>query len=199
MISLAIMGLIAVLLANTLNFNRQTIERFQVFSRSVDDMVVRRSLVGWIERMPLVSNFSENTALLQGGQETLEFKSLVADDFFWGGTLTQFTITVRSRAVKGQAIVIRGRGKHRLNQDPIDRDFVLVSGAKNVRFSYYGSGSKTPQKSWHSKWTESNHLPDLIKLEWEYSDGNPAPPLTFIPGKIERQRYMSLSSLVPPE
>lgn len=198
MVSLAIMGLITVLLANALNFNRQTIVRYGALSETADEMLNRRALKNWIEQIPLASDGADAIATLEGDESSFRFNTLTIDGTFWGGALTEVAVTLRS--VDGaQALVLQGVGRHPTEEEPLEREWMLVQPVGRIALSYFGRVSHNSDKGWQSNWSDTNFLPDLVKIEWEGPHGEPVPPLTLQPAKRSFQRYMSLSSLVPPE
>jgi len=198
MISLVVMGMIAVLLANVLNYNRQTIERFQSFSVTADELLVQHKLRAWVEQMPLGSKPGAASASLEGDDVRLRFHTLVFDGSFWPARVVDFTVELRSLQDK-KVLAVQGRGLDPSQNEYIVHEWDLAQDVDSIRFTYFGRMAGSSQKGWQTTWSETGYLPDLVKLEWDNQDGTPAPPLTLLPGKEERQRYMSLSSLVPPE
>jgi len=198
MISLAIMGFVTVLLASALNFERQTIERFGLIAAETTNLVNRRTLRALTEQIPLSSEEVDADALLEGSDASMRFWTQIASDSFWGGALTE--IVVETHLVEGEPLLLaRGRGKHPSEQEPVELEWVLAGPVENVSISYFGRISEGSEREWRSHWSNASYLPELIKLEWEDPGGFPVPPLTLQPAKVELQRYMSLSSLVPPD
>ncbi|MFP3325075.1 hypothetical protein R0K05_18610, partial [Planococcus sp. SIMBA_160] len=74
----------------------------------------------------------------------------------------------------------------------------LSQAASGLSIRYYGRRSSDTKRQWYDHWSDPAYLPDLVKIEWDREDGKPIPPLTLLPAKDERQRFISLSSLVPP-
>jgi type II secretory pathway pseudopilin PulG len=197
MISLIIMGMIAVLLANALNFNRQALERSQFLSQETEMLSAHHSLRTWVEDMPL--NYSGKTAqdYFEGDQRSLRFQTLVTDGTFFGGEPTEFTISLVPDSAN-TSLVLHGTSRRPTDDNAHELKYVLAAKVSVIAFSYYGRISTETEKRWYDSWSDKNYLPDLVKIEWETEGGTPAPPLTLLPGKVERQRVMSLSSLVPP-
>ena len=190
MISLAIMALIAVFLANTLNFNRLSLERMQLTSAQTGLYVNRQTLRKRIEEIP-ISAVEPN--LFQGDATSLKFKTVVLDGSFWAG---EWTTVVLSQG-EDDSLSMQLSGRHPTEALPLQTELSLASNITGLSISYYGFRQAEQKSLWGAIWAEGNRLPDLVKVEWD-SSGKPSPPLTFVPGKVERQRYMSLSSLVPP-
>lgn len=190
MISLAIMALIAVFLANTLNFNRLSLERIQLTSRQTEQYLNRETLRTHIEEIPITAVEPD---LFQGTAESLVFKTVVLDGSFWAGEWT----TVRLSRGDDDGLSMQMSGRHPSEAIPQQSELSLASNISGFSILYYGFRQAEQKALWGETWAEGNRLPDLVKIEWDTS-GRPSPPLTFVPGKVERQRYMSLSSLVPP-
>ncbi|WP_424831382.1 hypothetical protein [Ruegeria sp.] len=197
MIALAIMGMIAVLLANALSFNRQTIERFHVLNSSTDEIYARRLLKQWIEQMPLSKRNGDNTFGLDGTRDSLTFGTLVDDGQFEAGWYTVFSVELQPQN-GSSALVLRGLGRGEPNDQQIELQWTIANAVEHLSFSYFGQTDSSPQKAWYTDWSSDYPLPDLVKLEWETETGVPSPPITLLPGKHNHQRFMSLSSLLPP-
>ena len=198
MISLAILGMITILLASALNNNRQTLERFSSLSQATENMVSLRSLKGWVEQMPVNSSSNEIDALLTGDQASMAFQTLTTGGVFWGGSLAEFQIELQTQD-GNQTLLIRGTGRHPVHETQVTSDFIIAHHVERVKFSYFGRKADDTEKGWFSSWSTSRATPELVKIEWETVGGIPYPPLTLQPGKANLQRYMSLSSLLPPE
>lgn len=194
MIALAIMTLIAVFLANVLDFNRQSLDRAGRFSDRAEQVLTRETLRHWIEEMP--HGFGTGTARdgFEGTGTQLRFQTLVIDGTFWAGELTEVTIGLDATG----DMMMSARGRHAKREDRLHISRVLATEIGTMTLSYYGRMSGADRSAWHNAWADEGRLPDLVKLEWTYTSGRPAPPLTLVPAKTARQRYMSLSSLVPP-
>ena len=197
MISLIIMGMIAVLLANALNFNRQSLSRSNIISNQTEMLLLQHSLRRWVEGMPLDYSGKTGRWLFEGDKHYLRFRTLVPDGSYQSGELTEFTLTVKT-IEEHQSIILQGSGQHPTINTPHTLQIALARNTSSLVISYFGRISSEPEKHWYESWSDEVYLPDLVKIEWEDSKGFPSPPLTLQPGKVERQRYMSLSSLVPP-
>lgn len=197
LVSLAIMGMIAVLLANALNFNRQSLDRARFLSDETDMILVHHTLRGWIEAMPL--DYAGGTAFefFDGKAQRLRFRSVVADGSFSEGEVAEFVLE-GSENGENRSLVVRGRGQHPSREEGHEITSVLENSLSRLKIRYYGRRSSDAEPQWHDGWEDETYLPDLVKIEWETGDGEPVPPLTLQPGKVERQSTMSLSSLVPP-
>lgn len=197
LVSLAIMGMIAVLLANALNFNRQSLDRARFLSGETDMILAHHTLRDWIEAMPL--DYAGGTALefFEGAAQRLRFLSLVTNGSFREGEVAEFVLEV-SEAGKNRFLVVRGRGQHPSREEEHEITRVLAGSLSKLEIRYYGRRASDTEPQWHDGWKDETYLPDIVKIEWETGDGEPVPPLTLQPSKVERQSTMSLSSLVPP-
>ena len=125
MISLIIMGMISVLLANTLNFTRQSMGRSLILSDETEMLLGQHSFRSWIEDIPL--NYSGKTArvFFEGSDRNLRFRTLVTDGSFWGEEPVEFTLAMVSTE-EGQSIVVQGTGRHLTKEVPHILQHILV-------------------------------------------------------------------------
>ena len=197
LVSLAIMGMIAVFLANAINFNRQSLDRARFLSDETQTILAYHTLQGWIEDIPLDYAGSIALEFFEGEAQKMRFKSLVTDGSFRQGEISEFVLEISIIDGK-RSLVIRGRGQHPLREEEYTISRVLSDSLSRLKIRYYGRRSSGVESQWYDRWYDETYLPDLIKIEWETDNGTPVPPLTLQPGKVERQSTMSLSSLVPP-
>ena len=182
MIALIIMALIAVLLANVLDFNRQVLERSTGWSKDTTHHLARQDLRNYIEDLPIRYGDHDARHFFEGTVNSMTFR-LAENDASDKEELFSLTLASGTLAVTHPTMSIAHP--------------VLSEDAENLLISYFGRVSGEPDKRWHTAWSDPTFLPDLVKIEWD-QDGQPAPPLTLLPAKHARQRYISLSSLVPP-
>ena len=182
MIALIIMALIAVLLANVLDFNRQVLERSTGWSRETTHHLARQDLRNLIEDLPIRYGDYDARHFFEGTDRSMTFR-LAENDASDKEELFSLTLTSGTLAVTPPSKSIAHP--------------VLSKATENLLISYFGRVAGEPDKRWHTAWSDPTFLPDLIKIEWD-QDSQPAPPLTLLPAKLARQRYISLSSLVPP-
>jgi len=197
LISLVIMGMIAVLLANAFNFNRQSLDRARFLSTETERILARRALRDWMEAMPLDYAGASAHEFFEGGASRLRFRSLVTDGTFREGEVAEFVLEI-SENDGVQSLVLSGQGQHPSQEEDHRIIRNLADNVSQLNILYYGRRSSDNQPQWHDSWFDMTYLPVLIKIEWEYDTGVPAPPLTLQAGKTDRQSTMSLSSLVPP-
>lgn len=197
LVSLVIMGMIAVLLANALNFNRQSLDRTRFLSDETEMILAHHTLRKWIEAMSL--DYGGDTALefFEGHEQRLWFRSVVADGSFSVGEVAEFVLEI-SENEGNQSLDVRGRGQHPSGEEAHEITRVLEDSLSRLKIRYFGRRSSDAEPQWHDSWEDETYMPNLVKIEWETGNGVPVPPLTLQPGKVERQSTMSLSSLVPP-
>jgi len=193
LVSLVIMAMVTVLLANALNFNRQALDRARGLSDSTDLLIARTTLRDWMEDMPVV--FGEETAVefFDGQSAGLRFKAYLRDQSFWGGETVEISLSLQSETLR-----IEAQGVHPNGTEPLSQTIDLARDVSAFEIGYFGRRSTDSGPTWHAAWQDRTQLPDLVKIEWEQGDGVPMPPLTLQPALKDRQSVMSLSSLVPP-
>ncbi|MDA7425612.1 PulJ/GspJ family protein [Thalassococcus lentus] len=182
MISLIIMALIAALLANVLDFNRQVLDRSTTWSEDTTYHLARHDLRNFIENLPIRYGDHNAQHFFEGTDRSMTFRLSVV-----GGGDDEELFAL---ALESGTLAITRRSQNIAHP-------VLSRTTNNLLISYFGRVTGEPDKSWHSTWSDPTFLPDLVKIEWD-QNGQPAPPLTLQPAKHARQRYISLSSLVPP-
>lgn len=197
LISLAIMGMIAVLLANALNFNRQSLERSRFLSDETELVLARLTYRSWVEAIPLDYFGGTAREYFEGDARTLRLRSLVTDGSFRKDEVVELMLGT-SEDGGDQTLVVQARGQHPDREEDHSINRILVENLTQLKIRYYGRRSSEAEPRWYDSWSDDTYLPNLVKVEWETGDGDPVPPLTLQPGKIERQSTMSLSSLVPP-
>lgn len=190
MVSLILMGLIAIILANALDFNRQSLERTRLVNSEIQKLLNQQKVRARLEGIPLDYAGQTSPEFFEGRQNALRFRSFSENDL----EITEFEIEAETTD-KQTTLIVSAIALETERARQIDR--ILSENISALRLSYYGRLSSDQEARWHNTWQDPIYLPDLIKVEWE-EDGKPVPPLTIQPGKTERQRTMSLSSLVPP-
>ncbi|MEX0301156.1 MAG: hypothetical protein AB3N24_01920 [Leisingera sp.] len=184
--------MIAVLLANALNFSRRQLERTLPLSAETEFFLARDTLRHWAEEMPIKRGPSPTAPALQGTNSELSFETLVHDGEFWGGQ----PIAVTLRMEQNQ-LIAKASGFASIQLEPMNRTLVLSPNAQALSISYYGRNNNDPTPRWHPAWENGSSLPVLIKIEWEYKDGQPLPPLTLRPAHHDLNRSISLSDVIP--
>lgn len=198
MVSLVIMGMISVLLANALSFDRRALERSGLLSSMTDRRVSQRQLMGLIEAIPLVSPSASASDIFEGKAQRVQFKTRdVSNNDPTSSLLKPYEIRLSSQTDTPE-LYFGPASPEEANVSDDNTGILLAENIIYLRITYFGRISGETEPGWHAAWSDSTYLPLLVKLEWETGDGTPAPPLTLQPGKIERQSSMSLSSLVPP-
>lgn len=194
LISLAIMGMIAVLAANAFSFAQKSEKNARSLSDEIQMMVNRETMKNRIEQIPIGASGDTDAYRFTGGHQTLQFKSRVKDNSFWVGALTDFQLALIDRN-----LVLTGQGIHPNGKEAHSASRKLAADVIDLKITYYGRPSTENVEKWHRKWSDNTSLPTLVKLEWQTKNQQVSPPLTMVPGKADRKKFMSLFSLVPAE
>ncbi|UWP96192.1 hypothetical protein K3X48_04170 [Aliiroseovarius crassostreae] len=182
LISLTIMGLLAILLANALNFSSKLLSKGRITSGWTEQLLAQDTLRRLVETIPLDLKGAPATEVFSGTPERFKFVS----------SSKHYRVSV-FHDDQTSILVLKSR-----SNDGTSTETTLGSQITNVQMNYFGKRSDQPEPQWHPSWSDPKNFPDLVKLEWETLDGHPLPPLTFQPAKSERHNVMSLSSLLPP-
>lgn len=197
LLSLALMAMLAVFIANAMNFTRQVTARASQNDPIVEEALARERLRSWVERIPLEFSGAVASERFSGTEHEMTFSSLAHDELFWAGALTEFTLKTVIEEV-GPTLSLFAIGQSGPEAQPTQHVFKIAIISSEPTIRYFGRLNTEETNRWHREWSDPVQLPLLVKLEWNAADGTPSPPLTLQPAKTARQRYMSLSSLVPP-
>lgn len=195
LMALAVMGLIAIGVASAINFGRQVLDRSFLVSNAAEQALSRQILRKWAEEMPL--RFGNETAaeFFELREGSFWFRSLPLESDFWLGEPTRVALVLSE---ENGPLVIEGNGLTWETKSARTETRILGRQVTDLHITVYGRKSEDADPKWHEDWNDPTFLPDLVRITW-VEDGQIAPPLTLIPAKTARQRYMSLSSLVPPD
>jgi len=195
LVSLSVMGLVAILLANAMNFSRQALLRTDTALTAKDAHVMRSRLVQWAENMPLDYHGDTARSLLLGTTTSLGFSASIDA---YGLSPTQRSWISLATQAQENTLVMTLEGISASGEQPQTFSSVLAKNTTKFSLSYFGRLSTEPSSRWHDEWSDPVYLPNLVKIEWQTPSG-PIPPITFQPARKERQRLISLSSLLPPK
>ena len=197
LIGLFIMTLIAVLLANVMNFTRLGYNRTAAFKKSGEYILAREDLRTWMSQMPLNAPGVQDGPQFSGTLKSFSFRTWIESGVF--NITSPVLVNIRIESIDEQpTLVLEATGRHPIEDREVVLKRPLSSNASNVSIRYYGVLEDDPVPQWRDKWFDTVHLPKLVKMEWDLNDGTAVPPLTLRPAIDEIQRFMSLSSLVPP-
>lgn len=191
LVSLAVLALIAVAMASTLNTGRQIWNRTENVGHKTEIAIARQTLRNFLEHVPLPKEAGRAQTYLSGQAGSVTFLSFPETSAF---DLSEPVTVVTLADVVG----FRVEGKLSLGAEAVVRQYLLAPPNSFWAFSYFGASSATGPRTWSDTWQSTFSLPDLIKIEITDAGGQVQPPLTVVPGRIWRQREMSLSSLLPP-
>ena len=186
MISLAMMGLMATVLANVLNFNRLSIERSQRVAVNTEFELSRLNLRTWIESLSLTQVRLDEFVALSGDEQHFRLSSRTPNGAFSDQSPVVISLETIAQASRTDLLAI-GSGMHSTESEALEIRQVLGKDISRLVVHYYGRISSESQNRWHTRWSDDTFLPLLIKIEWDNADGRPAPPLTLEPAKTERQ------------
>lgn len=197
MISLIIMTMVTVLVANAFDFNRRSLTTSEYLSAETSYLLNQHAYRKWLEDLPLDYDGRSGLEYFEGGVEALRFRASPKDDIFPSENPTEFTLELSRHGPRTDLTVtaIEVHSSNNPPEKPSSR--TLDTNVVNFSISYFGRIGREQKERWHANWHDPTFVPDLVKLEWDTEKG-PRPPLTIVPGLFERQRFMSRSSLVPP-
>lgn len=196
LISLIVMAMIGVLLGSTLDFNRQTLSVAAHKSLKTDLYIRRVALRDWIEGIPTDYQGHEASDVFSGDNQSLTFRTSLQNSENGETGFAWVHLNVQGNQPNSN-LVARVRFE-RNSEGESNRTHLLAEQVSYLKLTYYGRPAPTQQNDWFDHWNDSENLPRLVKIEWETRNGVPNPPIVALPAKTERQKIMSLSSLVPP-
>ncbi|MEP4927792.1 MAG: hypothetical protein ABJT31_08430 [Hyphomicrobiales bacterium] len=194
LVSLSLMALIAILVAQSIDHLRRSTDRAFLLSDATQMRVNHETLRHAIDAMPV--RFGTETAqdYLSGDAQSMTFKTILNNGVFWAGQPVQASF-VSSQSKDGVlALLVKMSGISLEDQSPVLIEYIIASNVTKHSISYFGSQTPTASSSWHSDWQSTVRLPLLVKIEWEEIRGKPFPPLTLRPGWKEMQNERHRSS-----
>jgi len=187
LVSMAVLAMISVALVSTLSTGQQVWQRSEQSARQADLAVTRHRLRMLIEHIPVASRSEQ---ILTGTKEEFLFLTFPEDEALALDEPVIVSLNVSSGSYEITGLL--------LDKQRITIHQALASENAVISISYYGAKTAISEKNWHDTWDGVPILPDLIKITIVEENGYQHPPLTVIPGRIWRQREISLSSLSPP-
>jgi len=180
LISLALMGFIAIGLSSIGRTGSQSWERLDATDNVNDQALARFRVRQQFEALPLVKPGLPIQEILQVQQSG---DALI---LFWGQE-EQWSIDWSDAALTfGPNLAERNTWEQ------------LYPVAAEISVTYFGIKSPRTPAQWYDDWIGATLIPQLIKFEVTDESGRAHPPLTIQPGKLERQSEISASSLFPP-
>lgn len=191
LISLALLGLISVVLASSLEFGRQVWKRAGAYSEIEQTAILRSSLRDWMQEI-------DDHATIKGTHQIISFKvqpTIVPHPDI-------FHMDVRLEIEKEQrsdVLSLSLTGYDVTNKVIFKDKRILQSGLNEITINYYGRITPQDPKAWRNDWDfEIGHI-DLIKITAKGASGSIFIPFTARIGASLTQRKISASSLVPPD
>jgi len=197
LVSLAILGMITVAIVTTLGTGRRVWEKSDTLDQTLDFALTRERLRTLIEAIPMPRTDGESARLFSGHAFGFSFLSLPGDGSFFAGIPIKVTVDI-TPGENVRLLRFAESGRLDISGSLETRVRILDDHAVSVKISYFGNLTPEGPPEWYAEWYSIQGLPELVKIEWERAGGVSFPPLTVRPGLIERQRFVSASSLVPP-
>jgi general secretion pathway protein J len=175
LVGLTLLGLIVAVLAGALRIGL-------IGARTVDDrsgwLNEVRTVQGVIRRAvessrPVVWRDGADSNIGFSGSEKL--LDLIADLPAWGDIAGPFVVRF---ALVGDALVMTRRASSGDRQRfdfnrPVERR-TLVRAVTDMRLSYYGVGERRLRRRWWPSWSGRADLPEMVRLEIDFADGDRA-------------------------
>ncbi|WP_193222071.1 hypothetical protein [Amylibacter sp. SFDW26] len=191
LISLALLAVISVGLASSLDFGRQVWLRADTYSNIETTVMLRNIVKEWVEEI-------EDSSNVTGTSETMDF--VIYPKIVPNPKVTQLKISLfKSNISLGDALMFSARG-YDLDGNTVFQDQrALKDGLIDINIQYYGNTHPNTSKEWHSAWDHKQGTLDLIKVTAQTNSGAVFIPFTARVGKTARYKKISASSLVPPD
>ncbi len=184
LLSLALLAIMSVLIAGSMDFSRRVWEQGANLSDTSDQAIVRYEL-----RQIVESWDRKGDAVFVGGQDRFSWQGLARV----AGAAARFDVSVETEQRNGRtdlALLRALDGQAHVSQ-------TLADQLKNIRFLYFGQIEARQERAWHETWP-GPAPPKLIKIEALRANGRAWPPIVLKPGKMADQRLISSSSPLPP-
>lgn len=195
MISLALLGIMAGLIAGTLDFGRRAWEQTDGLSLIAETALARADVRDWFSW----ATFRDHPALpraFEGRPDGFDYAGAVARDGF--DAIDRMTAELAiAPSERGQNLTWRFAAQG-ADDAQIEIHVEVGSALRGVRVQYYGLRYLGEDPAWHDLWPRDARVPRLIKITAERSDGRAWPPLVIVPRKALVQRRISVSSPLPP-
>ena len=191
LISLALLGLISVALASSLDFGRQVWKRAEGYSDIEQTAVLRSSLRGWMQE-------TEDHAAIIGSEQSISFT--VRPSISPHPDIFQMDVTLGIEKGQNADILFLSLVGYNIADKVIFQDRrIFQSDLQKITITYYGNASSQKPKTWHNEWSFEEGQIDLIKITANNASGRVFIPFTARIGISLAQRKISASSLVPPD
>lgn len=168
LVGLMLFGLLASLLTGSLTFGRRAWETGEAaFARSADLRLVQSFLREQFGAAQLSWNPADDEVVgFEGRPGSATFLCGVSERMAAGG-LRRVTVAVEDD----------GSGRRlSLTQRPIEANGasgtqrILLEGAGDARFEYFGAVPSDDAPAWHAVWKEAGRLPSLVRLRIAFED-----------------------------
>lgn len=178
LVALSLLGLLAVALASTTGLGLRAWSGTAEITEQVDrtraaQQVLRRTLSAlypeWTADRPAYVDFF-------GASDEMKFLAPAPAALGIPG-LSRFQLRVERSEGQASLIVAVTPDRSPQGRDSPAKETVLVSGAREIEFSYFGTGETTQTRSWQTRWQRRPEPPRLIRIDVEAGpDGKPIWP-----------------------
>jgi general secretion pathway protein J len=175
LVSLAILGLMLVLLFSNVRFEARAWQVAAVRSDRTSEMetvteFMRRQLG---QAYPYYDRERQRLAF-EGGPHSMRFKAPVPAHLAGGGIHDiVYSVVLDAHGLR----LVMSRAPHRPETAARDRsrlatETTLLSGIESVEFAYYGRTAADRAGHWSNQWTSATAMPSLIRVRVRFPDGD---------------------------
>jgi prepilin-type N-terminal cleavage/methylation domain-containing protein len=185
LVTLVLLALVLALVSGGLRFARGTWEATARLDEEAGHDIAENFLQARLsEALPLYEQGTAGTVRVafQGHSESLRFVAPTPNGPAGAG-LYRFVLEVARGYGPGQALVVRlapyqsEQGRPGVDTPP--EAHVLVGNVRSLSLRYFGRGALRAQPAWHTAWSRSDVLPDLIELTIARDGREDPSPLTI--------------------
>lgn len=191
LISLALLAIMSISLASSLNFGRQAWHRTLNVAQSAEYAIVRSDIRRWLQSIDGESEFI-------GNETGFTFEISASDLWQIGVYKREVNLNIEVSENSGSIII-----------ETTDLDFSgaivgkqlrnLATDLKGIDIQYFGRQGPGQPLKWSSNWSGPQAKLHFVKLVAEKRSDLPWPFLGVVIGNSVYQRKISASSLVPPD
>jgi general secretion pathway protein J len=181
LLALAILAVLTGFLAGGLSIGRRAFDadRTGEISAETDGAIQAiTTLIG--SALPVRGNTADlkSGVKFEGRQETLSFVSLSEGRSLRGGPHT-----VRLRRSGGDLVVdVMGAAPEPAGSavGPVPTRVVVLSGVRDIRFSYFGGVNSAGPSGWQAQWLGAEGLPALVSIQIDFEDARRNEPARVV-------------------
>ncbi|SMR83570.1 prepilin-type N-terminal cleavage/methylation domain-containing protein [Aliiroseovarius halocynthiae] len=167
LVSLALLTVIAVGLATSLNLGARAFSRVEAVAKQQPELALRIRLREWLSSATPPDRLTNVPITFQGTPTTLSFVSFAPTPF--APDLAALRVTVRL----GETIQLIAEAPNGDGSQNEPTGGTLAQNVTNARLAYFDALSAPPQ--WVENWAHTNRLPALVRITAD-PDSQPAWP-----------------------